>query len=279
MSNHTTDRTCPFCNTRPLLPRSNAATCGAEECTAKRIKASNDRTNAEAKQKRREAKEKERAEIERRRLAPYNEKYRAVYAAAAERASLRRADRGTTRPTSGSELCPYCGSRPLRGPKSVTCGDRECMRLRRVARGDSKMKPGDVVVAVRLFSCKECGKVRIPNCMAKNPRYCSMQCLGKSKRKETYREHKYRPWTRLAPRVYERDKYTCWLCGLPTSGKFHNRDPLSPTVDHVVPRSKGGHPTDLGNLRCAHFACNAWRNDRESVTHTDIEKLLLTWGS
>ena len=35
--------------------------------------------------------------------------------------------------------------------------------------------------------------------------------------------------------------------------------PWGPSVDHVVPLELGGHPTDLGNLRPAHFGCNAGR--------------------
>ena len=40
---------------------------------------------------------------------------------------------------------------------------------------------------------------------------------------------------------------TCWLCGQPIRGKV--------TVDHVVPRSRGG-TDELPNLRPAHPHCN-----------------------
>lgn len=33
--------------------------------------------------------------------------------------------------------------------------------------------------------------------------------------------------------------------------------PLGPSVDHIVPLSKGGHPTAIWNLQPSHFGCNA----------------------
>lgn len=46
----------------------------------------------------------------------------------------------------------------------------------------------------------------------------------------------------------------CWLCGSPILG-----EPV--TVDHVLPRSRGG-TDDLDNLRPAHRACNLARGNR-----------------
>lgn len=53
----------------------------------------------------------------------------------------------------------------------------------------------------------------------------------------------------------------CWLCG---SGEQLPGDRW--TVDHVVPRSKGGDHS-LANLRLAHEECNLFRGDKE-VTAT-----------
>jgi hypothetical protein len=57
-------------------------------------------------------------------------------------------------------------------------------------------------------------------------------------------------------RLAERDGWWCWLCG----------DAIDPaaigawqaTVDHLVPRSRGGS-SDIGNLRLAHRRCNNHR--------------------
>jgi 5-methylcytosine-specific restriction endonuclease McrA len=33
-------------------------------------------------------------------------------------------------------------------------------------------------------------------------------------------------------------------------------------VDHIIPVSKGGHPSDLSNLQLAHRCCNRQKSDR-----------------
>lgn len=48
----------------------------------------------------------------------------------------------------------------------------------------------------------------------------------------------------------------CAICGRPVDFSLKYPDPYSPTVDHIVPVIKGGHPSDLDNLQLAHFRCN-----------------------
>ena len=49
----------------------------------------------------------------------------------------------------------------------------------------------------------------------------------------------------------------CAICGKPVNkaitDKYH---PMAPTIDHIIPISKGGHPSDLSNLQLAHRICN-----------------------
>lgn len=68
---------------------------------------------------------------------------------------------------------------------------------------------------------------------------------------------------RISPRaIFERDGYRCYLCGFRTvSGPTTRTDPARPTLEHVVPVSRGGlHTAD--NLRTAHRICNMWKGDR-----------------
>ena len=65
-------------------------------------------------------------------------------------------------------------------------------------------------------------------------------------------------------KLYERDNWTCQLCFTPTSRKFDWDDPLSPSLDHIVPKSRGG-TNEHHNLRLAHWICNARRSDKEDV--------------
>lgn len=70
------------------------------------------------------------------------------------------------------------------------------------------------------------------------------------------------PWIAQALRdsVFERDGWTCQLCGQVLD---RNADPQSdwyPSLDHIVPQSKGGGHT-FENLRGAHRWCNSVRGD------------------
>lgn len=38
--------------------------------------------------------------------------------------------------------------------------------------------------------------------------------------------------------------------------------PMRPTVDEIIPRSKGGSPTERSNCRLAHWKCNRAKSDR-----------------
>jgi HNH endonuclease len=59
-----------------------------------------------------------------------------------------------------------------------------------------------------------------------------------------------RPWGRIRVAILERDGYRYALCGRSAT-----------TVDHIVPRSKGGTDDDW-NLRAACGPCNFGRRDR-----------------
>lgn len=54
----------------------------------------------------------------------------------------------------------------------------------------------------------------------------------------------------------------CGICGKPVDKSLRYPHPLSPTVDHIIPINKGGHPSDLDNLQLAHFTCNRAKSDK-----------------
>ena len=54
----------------------------------------------------------------------------------------------------------------------------------------------------------------------------------------------------------------CGICGKPVDFGFKFPHPLSPTVDHIIPVAKGGHPSDMSNLQLAHFTCNRQKSDK-----------------
>lgn len=78
---------------------------------------------------------------------------------------------------------------------------------------------------------------------------------------------------RRACAAVERTQTNCHLCGLPIPmGANRQTDPYGFSVDEVIPRSKGGSATDMGNLRAAHRICNSRRSNRP-ITPTLLVEL------
>lgn len=61
-------------------------------------------------------------------------------------------------------------------------------------------------------------------------------------------------FNRLRPYVVARDDYRCGLCG-------GDVDPGDISIDHIIPRSKGG-PTTMENLQVVHRVCNSRKGNR-----------------
>lgn len=61
--------------------------------------------------------------------------------------------------------------------------------------------------------------------------------------------------------IHERDGWTCKLCGESIDRDVAWPDPKSPSLDHIVPLSKGGaHSTT--NVQSAHLGCNSSKGDK-----------------
>jgi 5-methylcytosine-specific restriction endonuclease McrA len=61
-----------------------------------------------------------------------------------------------------------------------------------------------------------------------------------------------------AGEIYERDGWTCGICDEPVNRDLKWPDPLSVSLDHIVPVSRGGGHT-RANTRCSHLICNTRR--------------------
>ena len=69
----------------------------------------------------------------------------------------------------------------------------------------------------------------------------------------------------------------CGICGKPVDKTLRSPHPMSATVDHIIPVSKGGHPSDLSNLQLAHRSCNREKSNKlvkEVYAQTDENKLV-----
>jgi hypothetical protein len=107
--------------------------------------------------------------------------------------------------------------------------------------------------------------------------FCSEPCRRESrlrkKRGTGSRKHTTRAKKRFLPLAYnitlrmvaERDCYTCQLCGCKTLESHVDGNPMSPSIDHIVPL---GHPNNLlhghtwDNVQLACRLCNETKNNR-----------------
>ena len=64
----------------------------------------------------------------------------------------------------------------------------------------------------------------------------------------------------------------CPLCGQELDKSIKDKaNPLFVEIDHIVPISRGGHPSDIDNLQAVHKICNRKKSNRTlSETITDI---------
>lgn len=135
----------------------------------------------------------------------------------------------------------------------------------------------------RLKKCNECGNEFRADHLGR--KYCSDECLKKHQRRIRKYKHKLKMKRLDEEGLFDESitlskliaKYnnTCYLCG----GQCDSSDytitkegyfivgSMYPSIDHVVPISKGGTHT-WDNVKLAHHGCNSLKNDDVSLTET-----------
>ena len=136
---------------------------------------------------------------------------------------------------------------------------------------------GEIVDGKRI--CATCGvdKPRTPELWMRRrsePDGLDVYCrdCGRPNRRWSY-EYRARKWSAFVEqvepsRVLERDGWICQLCMEPIDMTVAWPDPLSPSIDHVVPLSKGGDHS-YANCQAAHLGCNCAKGAKEEVTRPD----------
>ena len=75
--------------------------------------------------------------------------------------------------------------------------------------------------------------------------------------------------------VISRDGDRCWLCGNRIDLDLPKDHPLAPSLDHIVPKSRGGSSNSFYNLALSHRVCNESKSDKTPTEFlTNIEGLL-----
>jgi 5-methylcytosine-specific restriction endonuclease McrA len=175
--------------------------------------------------------------------------------------------------------CPHCGTtyepviqagRNVKRYCSQRCQDRAKEQRKRAKRLAERMDK-----AGRKIPCLVCDSV-FERSRADNV-YCSRRCYfrayyltnpdkhssgngftGHKQRAEHYGVA-YEPINHLE--IFERDGYICQLCHLPIDRAAKWPEPLSSSLDHVIPLSKGGNHWK-SNVQCAHLLCNMRKGAR-----------------
>ncbi|MDF2709303.1 MAG: hypothetical protein K0R62_4955 [Nonomuraea muscovyensis] len=75
-----------------------------------------------------------------------------------------------------------------------------------------------------------------------------------------------RPYRRLCAWLRSQ-RLPCWLCGHEIGYQLDARHPLSFTLDHEIPLSRGGDLLDRTNARPAHRRCNSSKGNRLPSPH------------
>ena len=111
--------------------------------------------------------------------------------------------------------------------------------------------------------CPRCGRAFIHD--SPQTKTCSAKCT-KSLEKARRRARKRDAFVEdVSPRgVFERDRWTCHLCGTRVAWSKEVPHPRAPVVDHVIPLAAGPEVGGVHapyNARCAHFLCNSIKSD------------------
>lgn len=61
--------------------------------------------------------------------------------------------------------------------------------------------------------------------------------------------------------IFDRDGWVCGICSEPIDRLLIHPDPMSVSLDHIIPMSKGGGHVPL-NVTCAHLFCNLSKGNR-----------------
>ena len=150
-----------------------------------------------------------------------------------------------------------------------------------IARGHRRGR-GYVSGRVDKRRCATCGELF--DAATHNARYCSHRCKNRAAYSRRFRtDHKtraerygldYDP-TITVEKLYKRDGGICQICGEPcdpNDKSWGSCGPMHPSIDHIVPMSRGGAHV-WSNVQLAHHLCNARKQDNMEVRHAEEQAI------
>lgn len=157
-----------------------------------------------------------------------------------------------------ARCCAFCG---LNSGRKKWCGEACFNHGKGRARNSVEVTYGE---------CRRCGKLYCREAAHDNG-MCSARCTLKQTRKRRKAGEKARRKARLRfvevedftlREIAERDAWRCHLCGGSVPDRPYSARDKDPTLDHLIPVSKGG-PHTRSNVALAHNRCNWERRDAD----------------
>jgi 5-methylcytosine-specific restriction endonuclease McrA len=159
-------------------------------------------------------------------------------------------------PAPRASSCVRCGSPDIMPGRRLYCSNACEMAIRRAA----QPKP-----PLAVNECADCGTPfqratrRGPSSGPRRCKNCTALYRQASNREYARRRRARKQSVPVEvfsdAEIYERDEWACALCREPVDRTLRHPDPLSPTIDHIVPLAKGGHHV-RANCQLAHLRCN-----------------------
>lgn len=105
---------------------------------------------------------------------------------------------------------------------------------------------------------------------ADHRRFCIGEPMATRNRPDKDGKHRAQ-FDKNKKRIYATQS-VCGICGKPVDFSLKYPHPLSPTIDHIIPIDKGGHPSDIANLQLAHFTCNRQKSNKVRLDNFSSEQ-------
>ena len=181
--------------------------------------------------------------------------------------------------------CKTCGSVMERWKSSIRRSECHCEKCKDDMRTKEELERLENSFVGEFRKCTCCGEYYFA--VRKNSLYCSAKCKRKSKKirrkqrdpeygKSKHRFRREKSYIQRAKKygceyeygitiksVFNRDGGVCKICGKPcdlNDRSYGCYGPNYPTVDHIIPLSKGG-PHTWDNVQLAHAICNSYKRD------------------
>lgn len=162
--------------------------------------------------------------------------------------------------------CVKCGHERTVTASTARKGIRKCPNCEcKTKQKSAKVKPFKPLKGVQLSLnfCVSCGCV-----IAGRRTRCSecQETINKRRRNVKKDRRRLAAFTNESASItvqalFKRDAGVCWLCGKPCDINADTNADEYPSIDHVIPISKGGKDR-WDNIRLAHRICNARRGNK-----------------